>query len=68
MNEFTLLGVQLIVIFPRATREIAHSKRCVNFPKSVWAEGLTKAKGELNVLEYSGEEGRTVGELYRKRE
>ena len=63
MNEFTLLGVKLIVIFPRVAREIAHSNGCVHFPENVWAESLTKAKWELNVLGYSGEEGRTVGEL-----
>jgi hypothetical protein len=63
MNAFTLLGVQIIIIFPRATRELAHSNGCVRFLKSVLAEGLTKAKRELNVVGYSGEEGRTVGEL-----
>jgi len=35
MNEFTLLGVKLIVIFPRVAREIAHSNGCVHFPENV---------------------------------
>jgi hypothetical protein len=52
MNEFKLLGVELIVIFTRAIRELAHSNGC-----SPGADTVSRRLEQLPKLYACSEDG-----------